>query len=987
MARPRLAVVIALAAAFVMLAAWPRPARAGDPDRVWRTIESEHFVIHYYEPLGDVARRVAVVAERSHRVLAPVLDHAPRDKTHVLVIDDTDGANGFASVLPRNQITLFATAPNAGSVLADHDDWLYGLFAHEYTHILHLDTISGLPSFYNAVFGKTWAPNQTMPRWIIEGIATYEESKRSSSGRTRSSQFDMYLRVPVLQGKQLDLDEVSNAPVRFPRGNTAYLYGSHFLKYVFDRLGDDTLREMSHAGGGATIPFGINRQLVEAAGRDFDGLYDDWQRHLRDRATLQLEAVERRRPRHGRRLSLIGEVARNPRYSRDGRELYWMEADGVRDTIIRALPVGSDRRHARDVRRIDRVGTFDVDDDGALVYEQSQVFRDVYAFQDLYRWDAKADRVQRLTRGERGRDPAIAPDGERIAYSRNGGSTSEIVVIDRRQPDQRHVVWRGGGRFDQAFNPAWSPDGSRLAFVAWRSGGVRDVLVVPADRTSVGRSPGVIEVTRDRALDGDPSWSADGRWLYFTSDRTGISNVFAWDAAALQPAPGPVAQPGQIWQVTNVIGGVTEMTVSPDGGRLAYGDFVGTGWDLYELVLDPRRWARARPYVDDRPPPTVIPDDEAVVSAPRPYRAIETLAPRSWTGALAVGSFGQAVTAQTSGADVAGLHGWSMGGTLELERGDISVGAAYGYGGLRPGLRIAAARAIGRRTNFRVDGVAQPWTEELYSFTAALGVPARRNDRSAVSISLDYDFDWFRRLSTPSMIGNPDQTVPGVPASDFRTAGIALRAGFGNVRAFLYGVGPGEGMEGSAAVRVDHPAVGASARALVLSWFWRGYWKVPWGESNNLMVRVTGGVRTGDLARGAAFALGGAPSQDIAQSIINSTRSSPTGFLRGYEQRSLVGNIFHLANLEYRHQIVEIERGASTLPLFVKRLHAAAMVDAGAAYDGPFATDDVRWSVGGALRLDAFFGYFVPGAFELGYSRGLSQDGIGEGWFLLTTWI
>ncbi len=975
MSRRRAATVLVLAAALAVATA-AGPAAAGDPDRVWRTLESEHFVVHYYEPLEDVARRVAAVAERSHTVLVPVFGHEPREKTHVVLVDDTDGANGFASVIPRNQITLFATAPNAGSVLADHDDWLYGLFVHEYAHILHLDTISGLPSYYNAIFGKTWSPNQTMPRWIIEGLATYQESKRSSSGRLRSSHFEMYLRVPVLAGQSLRLDEVSGAPIRFPRGNVPYLHGSHFLAYVLDRFGDDTLRAMSHAGGGSTIPFGVNRQLHEAIGRDFDGLYADWQAHLRDTATLQLEAVERRRPRQGRRLSVVGEVARNPRYSRDGRELYWLEADGVRDTIIRAMPVGGDRRAARDVRRIDRVGTFDVDGEGGLVYEQNQVHRDVYAFQDLYRWDAKADRVQRLTRGERARDPALSPDGDRVAYSRNGGSASELVVLDLRRPDDRRVVWRGRGRYDQAFNPAWSPDGTRLAFTAWRTGGVRDVLVVDADGTHHGLGPGVTEVTRDRALDGDPAWSADGRWLYFTSDRTGVANVFAWELTT-----------GALWQVTNLIGGVTELAVSPDGTRLAYGDFVGTGWDLFELELDPARWAPARPYVDDRPPPTVVRDDEVEVTPPRPYRALETLAPRAWTGNLAVGSFGQAATVQVNGADLAGLHGWTLGTTIELERGDVSVGAAYGYAGLRPGLRVAAARAIARRTNLRINGEARPWTEEVYGLTAALILPPRRNDRSAISISLDYDLDWFRQLTVPTLIADPDELVPGVPLSDYRTAGLALRAGFGNVRAFLYGVGPGEGMEGSAALRVDHPALGASARALVLSWFWRGYLKVPWGESNNLVLRLTGGMRVGDLARGAAFALGGVPEQDVARSVIDSSRSSPTGYLRGYPQRSVLGNTFHLANAEYRHQIVAIERGAATLPVFVKRLHAAALLDAGLAYDGPFDVGDVRWSVGAALRLDAFFGYFVPGAFEVGYSRGLTADGVGEGWFLLTTWI
>src|SRR5688500_19752182 len=114
-------------------------ARAGDPNRVWMTVESPHFVVHYYEPNGDVGRRVAAVAERAHRIIAPALDHVPEEKTQIVLLDDTDGANGFANVLPRNAITLFATAPTGGSALNDHDDWMYTLVAHEYSHVLHLD--------------------------------------------------------------------------------------------------------------------------------------------------------------------------------------------------------------------------------------------------------------------------------------------------------------------------------------------------------------------------------------------------------------------------------------------------------------------------------------------------------------------------------------------------------------------------------------------------------------------------------------------------------------------------------------------------------------------------------------------------------------------------------------------------------------------------------------------------------------------------------
>jgi hypothetical protein len=75
----------------------------------------------------------------------------------------------------------------------------------------------------------------------------------------------------------------------------------------------------------------------------------------------------------------------------------------------------------------------------------------------------------------------------------------------------------------------------------------------------------------------------------------------------------------------------------------------------------------------------------------------------------------------------------------------------------------------------------------------------------------------------------------------------------------------------------------------------------------------------------------------------------------------------------------------STIPLYLRRLHFAILSDTGLAYNTTFEAErDLRTSVGAALRLDGFFGYFVPGTFEIGYSRGLTEGGISETWFLLT---
>lgn len=976
---PRAVSVCAAVAAALALGAGPRAARAGDPERAWHTLETDHFVVHYYDPLGDVGRRVAVVAERAHAVLTGELGRIPEEKTHVVVIDDTDGANGFANVLPRNRITIFATAPIGESGLNDHDDWLYGLVAHEYTHILHLDAIGGLATYVNKVLGKTWAPNQIQPRWVIEGLATYEESRHSSSGRTRSTTFDMYLRAPVLDGVDADLDEVSHGPFTFPRGNAAYLYGSHFLKYVFDRYGDHHVKEMVWQGGGQVVPYGINRSIRESTGRTFTALWDEWKAHLRDRYTVQLEAVERRGRRDGRRLTFSAEGNISPQYAPDGRWLYWLANDGVSRARLRAVPLGGNVADARDVLAADRMGGWAVLGDGSIVYEQTWVYRRDYDFQDLFYWDAPTGRVTRLTRGVRARDPAVSPDGAQVAFSMNAASHSVLAVLplaidaDRAGEDGAAApaprVLHAGARFDQVFQPAWSPDGARLAFSAWRAGGFRDVLVLDV------ASGEVTELTHDRALDGDPAWSPDGRRVFFSSDRTGVTNIYAHDLDT-----------GALWQVTDVVGGAFDPSVSADGARLAYHGFVTGGFDVFELALDPARWTAAVPYLDDRPPPTVVPDDEVVVAAPRPYRALETIGPQTWQAELvADSSIGSAVTVRTGGGDVASLHGWSTAATLSLDDGTLNLGASYANGTMRVPWRVSAGRSIADRTGWRIDAINQPYREETLSLTVSGSVPSRRSPDASVGLSFDLDGDWFRIVDEPPGQLDPSSAVPRPPLSDYRQVGVALRASWQNSRGYLHLLGPVDGHEASASLRYDHPALGARFAALLLTWQARGYWKLPLGETPAFTLRYAGGVRVTDNDRGSAFGLGGTPDQDLATAILQSQRVGNTGMLRGYEPRVVVGDTFHLVNAEYRQRLWLIERGLLTLPLYLRRLHLALFADAGVAYDGALADAEVKHAVGGALRLDAVFGYYVPGSFELGYARGLAAEGIDETWLLLTT--
>lgn len=941
-------------------------ARAGDPLRVHHTLETPHFIVHYFDPLEDVARRVANVAEAAHRTLVPALDHLPSQKTIIVVVDDTDSANGFAGVLPRNAIQLYATAPGSFTELDDHDDWLYGLTAHEYTHILHLDTMTGLPTIYNRIFGKTWAPNQVMPRWVIEGIAVYEESKRSSGGRNRGTRFDQFIRISRHANKDLRLDQVTGAPRPFPRGNTSYVYGSHFLRYVFDRYGDDTLRAMSHTSGGYPVPFSINRQIAKVVGRPFTDLYDDWKGYVRDRYGMQEMAAERRGLITGRQLTDTGESNFLPRYSADGTRLVWVQSDGRRLPYVRSMPAGADSAQARDVLEAQGFGPYDLLADGSMIYEQGRLFRRDYAFQDLWRWDATTKQVVRLTHGRRARDPAVSPDGRRIAFSQNGASESVLAVMDAVPDAPSSVVWRGQ-RFDQAFQPAWSPDGTRIAFSAWRRGGFRDILVVEL------ASGKVEEITHDRALDMFPKWSADGRYLFFDSDRTSISNVYAWDT-----------RERTLWQVTNVLGGAFQGVPSPDGSRLAFSAAVPRGgYDLFELPLDRATWLPARDPIDDRPAPTVVRDDEAQVTAKRPYRPLETLSPQVWSAQVAFGDAPSA-TLQTGGSDAFGLHSYALSLGTTLEQGDLNIGASYAYSRLRFPLRVAMARTVVNRSGLRVDGVGTSFREEDWSATLSSSIPFEARPDVTWSLSFDYDVDWFRQVGAPMIVPDPNDRVTVVPPTDYLQAGVGARVGVSTARGTAWGVGQQTGFDAAAALRLDHPSLGATYRNLTVSYSANRYQRL-WGRTPTLAMRIAGSIRAGDLVRTGSFGLGGIPPQDVARAIVESTRAGSTGYLRGFPTRSIAGNQFHLLNVEYRQEVFAIERGLATLPVYLRRLHVGLLSDVGTAFDTTFDFDrNFRASVGGVLRLDAFFGYFVPGTFELGYARGLTAGGVGQTWFLLT---
>ena len=106
----------------------------------------------------------------------------------------------------------------------------------------------------------------------------------------------------------------------------------------------------------------------------------------------------------------------------------------------------------------------------------------------------------------------FSSDGSRIAFVSSRSGDSEIWVAGRDGSRLQQITSLGA---PQLVVGGWSPDGARIVFDAAVAGN-SDVYLVGSDGGHLRR------LTSEPSTDGIPSWSGDGRWIYFASTRAGV---------------------------------------------------------------------------------------------------------------------------------------------------------------------------------------------------------------------------------------------------------------------------------------------------------------------------------------------------------------------------------------------------------------------------------------------------------------------------------
>jgi hypothetical protein len=563
--------------ALALLFAVPAHAAKWHPKHQWQTLQTVHFDVHFHEGLAETGIEMARVAEEVHSILSPYLEWEPLERTQVVLLDSTDRANGYATPVPYNTIVLYMVQPTPSSSLDNYENWLWAIFVHEYTHTLQIDMVSGLPLAVRALLGRYVVPNAVLPLWMTEGYATWLETFFTTGGRGRSTYTDMMLRTATLTRTLPAIDQAEGTVHTWPGGSLRYLYGARFHLHVSKQAGDRAWVDFHQRHGAGPIPFYLPAR--EAFGKTVSRMWSEWKVELAEHYLEQADRIRR----EGSGVTATSVVptkkgtAYRPRYDHDGDSILYLHASAFEGSALRRIR--RDGRSDTKERKGSAPELVRSPDGERFFYSGTATYNRWESFRDLYRFKPGAKRARRLTRGDRLSYPAPHPDGWLLAVQ-TGQLSTQLVRVDLEERDDLGAVLsplvitpltaaEDGTHYA---TPVWDAAGERLAVSVWKPGGFRDIHIFDQQLQLLR------VVTWDRAGDTDPTWSPDGRWLVWASDRDDVWNLYAYRWSD-----------GAVRRLTRLLGGATSPDISPDGEHIVFQGYGPTGPRVEEMPFAPQR--------------------------------------------------------------------------------------------------------------------------------------------------------------------------------------------------------------------------------------------------------------------------------------------------------------------------------------------------------------------------------------------------------------
>lgn len=572
------------------------------PELHWQQIETEHFRIIYHQGLEELAREGAALAEAAYQPLLDQIQVAHTGTIDIVFTAEDEIMNGFAR--PDRRIVIWVSQNDAAGWFLGNRKWLEMVLAHEIQHVVLMAGIETWLGIWNLLM---------VPSWFIEGMAEYY----TESWRVGRS--DRVLKVHTYRNRLGDLNSHDEGYAK--------------VLYLADRFGDSSLVRMVHHRDTLKLgplkfpkPYSFKKALKQATGLTRKAFDEQW------RQTMQTYYF-----------SVLGQ---HESVTETGQPLPLPEM-----TALRGLAISPDtakialigRRHpgmgdwglyvlTRDsTRQLDEVHFGELglrrsasnspawSPDGRLL-AVSEYHRGLHGslLWDIRLVDLETGQARWLTQSARAHDPVWSPDGSRLLYVAHPGRATNLYLTTTAGGPARQLTSFTGDI--QIQDPRWSPDGSRIAFAVQTVEGEVNIAVVDSNGGNYR------EITSGRETDLLPLWEPDGRGLIFTSFRQGTPNLYRISLSGGEAeAMSDVAEGLYGVQVLAGTGEVLAMTPDVDSVRVRRIPLDQRA-EPVELVLR-QRYSRWRDQAVDQVRLTPGPLDLQAASAPEPYRWWRTWKP------------------------------------------------------------------------------------------------------------------------------------------------------------------------------------------------------------------------------------------------------------------------------------------------------------------------------------------------------------------------
>lgn len=614
--------LLAIVASFSCLVA--QPEDYNHPELEWRTIETEHFKVHYHQGTIRTANKVAEIAEEVYPNVTGLYQYKPKDKTEFIIKDVADYSNG-AAYFYDNKVEIWAE--NLDYILRGTHNWLRDVVTHEYIHIISLEKAlkfgRAVPAGWFQLFGyeEERRPDVvrgfpdilvsypisgiTVPVWFAEGVSQFQTPDKRYD--YRDSHREMILRDRVMTDKLLDYDEMSVFGKNSIGNESSYNQGFAFVKYLAENFGDSIVSRMA---GQANSPLTMNFKGVikKTTGTSADQLFDNWHDHLKQNYTERLSTISGHKV-EGEPFLEEGIGNLYPAVSPDGKKVAYLTT-GKSDYLFQNhLEVQDLETNKKNVVAgfISSSITWSPDSRYLAYAKQTDPQPNGNSYNDIYIYDLQSEREYKVTNAMRANNPDWSHKGNRLTFVISSDGVNNLMVLDLDElnklkdaelnniaffnfssfstidklPDDKKDDWQieyrkvkywgkelrqlthfANGR--QIYHPRWAPDDAYIIFDTSIEFG-RDIAKIPAHG---GQMTFLLNAPSDERY---PVFHPTTGELYYACDETGIFNIYSLNLAT-----------GERHAHTNVIGGAFMPSLTPDGDMF-YSQYKNQGYKLYRI--------------------------------------------------------------------------------------------------------------------------------------------------------------------------------------------------------------------------------------------------------------------------------------------------------------------------------------------------------------------------------------------------------------------